>query len=192
MQISPKQEKKISKRKLSARIAFCIGIIFSLLGMALMLLTLADGARQRVISAFLLLIIGGGCVFVASKLRRRSLYLFFAAFLTLVILFFLLKAIGISGFTLKQSWPLLSVFAGLALLLAGAAAGNGRRYYTVRRIYLIPAIALVILGGFLLLFSLQVTNFSFKQFVLGWGPVIIAVSGIMLILLASMNSKERA
>jgi hypothetical protein len=156
-----------------------------------MLVTLADGAQQRVISALLLLIIGGGCVFVALKLRRRSLYLFFAAFFTLVILFFLLKATGISGLTLKRSWPLLSVFAGLALLPAGAAAGNGRRYGTVRRIYLIPAIALVILGGFLLLFSLRITNFSFKQFVLGWGPVIVAVSGIMLILLASMNGKER-
>jgi hypothetical protein len=191
MQISPKQEEKVSRRKLSARIAFCIGIISSLLGMALMLVTLADGARQRVISAFLLLIIGGGCVFVALKLRRRSLYLFFSAFFTLVILFFLLKATGISKLTLKQSWPLLSVFAGLALLLAGATAGNGRRYGMIRRIYLIPAIALVILGGFLLLFSLGITNFSFKQFVLGWGPVIAAVSGIMLILLASMNGRER-
>jgi hypothetical protein len=166
---------------------FCIGIVFSLLGSVLTLINLAEGARQRVISAFLLLIIGGFCVFLALKLRRRPLYLFFAAFFTFVILFLLLKATGISSLTLKQSWPLLSVFAGLALLPAGR-----RRYGAVRRIYLFPAIALVVLGGFLMLFSLRITNFSFKQFVLGWGPVIIVVSGIMLILLSSIGGKERS
>jgi hypothetical protein len=190
MQISRQKAKELkneAKRKLTARIVFCVGVILSLLGSVLIMMNLATGARQRVISAFLILIIGGLCVFLALKLKRRSLYLFFAAFFTLVILFFLLKLTGISSLTLKQSWPLLAVFAGLALLPAG-----GRHYGAIRPIYLIPSIALVVLGGFLMLFSLQVINFSFKQFVLGWGPVIIIVAGLMLILLSSIGGKERA
>jgi hypothetical protein len=189
MQISSHEAKELNieaKRKLAARIVFCVGIFFALLGTALILISLAYGARQRVISAFLLLIIGGSCVFLALKLRRRPLYLFFAAFFSLVILFLLLKITGISGWTLEQSWPLLSVFAGLALLPAG-----GRRYGAIRPIYLIPSIALVVLGGFLMLFSLRIINFSFKQFVLGWGPVIIVVAGLALILISSIGGKER-
>jgi hypothetical protein len=99
----------------------------------------------------------------------------------------MLKATGISSLTLKQSWPMLAVFAGLALLPAGV-----RNYGAIRQIYLIPSISLVVLGGFLMLFSLQIINFSFKQFVLGWGPVIVVVSGLILILLSSIGGKECA
>jgi hypothetical protein len=181
-----KELKIEAKRKLAARIVFFLGVVLALFGTVLILITLAYGARQRVISAFLLLIIGGLCVFLALKLKRCPLYLFFAAFFTLVILFLLLKVTGISGLTLKQSWPLLAVFAGLALLPAGVQG-----YGAIRPIYLIPSIALVVLGGFLMLFSLRIINFSFKQFILGWGPVIVVVSGLMLILLSSIGGKER-
>jgi hypothetical protein len=180
-----------AKRKLVARLVFCIGVVFSLLGLALSLFNFASVMRQHIVASFAFLIIGGFCVFVAVKLRRRSLYLFFAVFFTLVILFLLLKVTGISGLTLMQSWPLLSVFAGLALIPAGMAAGDGKRYGPVRRIYLIPAVALVVLGGFLMLFSLRITDFSFKQFILEWGPVIIAISGAMLILLSFSSNRER-
>jgi hypothetical protein len=176
---------RIIKRKKIARIIFYVGIVLSLFGSVFLLFNYASITGLQVIGSFILLIIGGLCVFFAVKLRKKSLYLFFAAFFVLLGLFLLFKVCGVITLSLKQSWPLLSVFAGAALLLAG-----GHTYEGVRRIYLIPAIALIILGGFLLLFSLKITSFSFKQFVLDWCPVIVIMSGIMLILFSVSGNKE--
>ncbi|MDR2343685.1 MAG: hypothetical protein LBD86_04050 [Spirochaetaceae bacterium] len=165
---------------------FYVGIALSLSGSTFLMLSFASITGMQIIGSFLLLIIGGFCVFFAIKLRRRSLYLFFAAFLTLLGLFLLFKVSGVLKLTLKQSWPLLSVFSGIALLLAGS-----HRYGSIRRIYLIPSVALMVLGGFLLLFSLKITSFSFRQFVLDWCPVVFVMSGIMLILFSISGNKER-
>jgi hypothetical protein len=176
-----------AKRKFLAYIVFCVGLVLSLLSSALLLFSFASITQLQTIGSFLFLIIGGLFIFLAKKIKRRPLYLFFATFFILLGLFLLLHVTGIVILTLKQSWPLLSVFAGLALLPAGSY-----RYGTIRRIYLIPSVALIILGGFLLLFSLKVTHFSFKQFILNWYPVIILMAGIMLILLSlSSNNRER-
>ncbi|MDR2795309.1 MAG: hypothetical protein LBB47_01195 [Spirochaetaceae bacterium] len=165
---------------------FYVGIVLSLFGSAFLLFSFASITSLQIIGSFLLIIIGGLCVFFAIKLRRRSLYLFFAAFFTLLGLFLLFKVSGVINLNLRQSWPLLSVFTGIALLLAGA-----NRSESIRRIYLIPSVALIILGCFLLLFSLKITSFSFKQFVLDWCPVILVMSGIMLILFYISGSKDR-
>jgi hypothetical protein len=175
-----------TRKKKFARIIFCIGVVLSLLGGVFILLNFASLSRRQIAGSFLLLIIGGLCVFFAIKLKRRPLYLFFAALFILVILFLLFRITGVIKLTLKQSWPILSVFSGLALLPAGR-----RRYGDIRRIYLVPSIAMVALGGFLMLFSLRITSFSFKQFALEWGPVIIVISGIMLLLLLLGGGRER-
>ena len=173
------------KRKKIARIMFYAGIVLSLFGSVFLLFNHVSITDIQVVVSFLLLIIGGLCVFFAVKLRRQSLYLFFAAFFTLVGLFLLFKVFGVITLSLKQSWPLLSVFTGIALLLAGI-----HRYDRVTRIYLIPSIALITLGCFLLLFSLKITSFSFRQFVLDWCPVIVVMSGIMLILFSISAGKD--
>ncbi|MDR2445400.1 MAG: hypothetical protein LBD44_05645 [Spirochaetaceae bacterium] len=179
------------KRKKIARIMFYIGIVLSLFGSVFLLFNYTSITGLQAIGSFFLLIIGGLCVFFAVKLRRKSLYLFFAAFFTLVGLFLLFKVCGVIPLSLKQSWPLLSVFTGIALLLADI-----HQYDKIYRIYLIPSIALIVLGCFLLLFSLKIASFSFRQFVLDWCPVIVVVSGVMLILFSissskGSNSKER-
>jgi hypothetical protein len=175
-----------AKRKFFAPIVFCVGVILSLLSSAILLFSFASITQLQIIGSFLCLIIGGSCIFLAIKLKRRSLYLFFAAFLILLGLFLLLHVTGIAKLTMMQSWPLISVFAGLALLPAGS-----HRYGAVRRIYLIPSIALIVLGGFLMLFSLKITDFSFKQFILNWYPVIILMAGVMLIILSFSGNRER-
>jgi uncharacterized membrane protein HdeD (DUF308 family) len=174
------------KKKKIARIIFYVGILLSLAGSVFLLFNFTSITGLQVVIAFLLLIIGGLCVFFAVKLRKKSLYLFFAAFFALIWLFLMFKVCGVITLNLRQSWPLLSVFTGIALLLAGI-----NRYDKVRRIYLIPSVALIVLGCFLLLFSLKITSFSFKQFVLDWCPVIVIMSGITLILFSIGSGKER-
>ncbi|MDR1363685.1 MAG: hypothetical protein LBJ35_06515 [Spirochaetaceae bacterium] len=175
-----------TKRRFFARVSFCAGVILLLLGSAFLLLSFASITHLQIIGSFFVMIIGGFCLLLAIKLKRQSLYLFFAAFFILIGLFLLFKVTGIIPLTLKQSWPLLSVFTGVALLPAGRY-----RYGGIRRIYLTPSIALIMLGSFLMLFSLKLTNFSFREFMLNWCPVIVVMAGVILILLSISSNRDR-
>ncbi|MDR0409715.1 MAG: hypothetical protein LBH18_04890 [Spirochaetaceae bacterium] len=175
-----------TKRKFFARVSFFAGIVLLLLGSIFLLFSFAPVTHLQIIGSFFVMIIGGLCILLAIKLKRQSLYLFFAAFFLLLGLFFLFKVLGVITLTLKQSWPLISVFAGAALLPAGII-----RYGSIKRIYLIPSIALAGLGAFLMPFSLKLTNFSFREFMISWCPVIIIMAGVILLLLSLNGNKER-
>jgi hypothetical protein len=112
-------------------------------------------------------------------------YLFFASFFILIGSFLFLSALGIIPFSLAQVWPLLSVFAGLALLPAG-----WRHYRRVSYRYLIPAVVFIVLGCILLIFSFKMAPFSFKRFIITWWPLVLVVTGIILVLL-SLSSKGK-
>jgi hypothetical protein len=116
---------------------------------------------------------------LAIKLDKRSLYLFFAAFFLLVGLFLLLSSLRILPFTVSQGWPLLSVFAGLALFPAG-----WRRFGAIRSNFVVPSVVFVFLGCFLMVFSFRVVPFSFKRFMIDWWPLLVVLMGLILVLLA--------
>ncbi|MDR2659293.1 MAG: hypothetical protein LBC27_04810 [Spirochaetaceae bacterium] len=160
-------------------------MFFLILGIAFLLLNFTPVSHLQIIGSFFLMITGVFCIFFAIKLKRQSLYLFFAAFFILLGLFLMFQVTGIIDLTIKRSWPLLSVFVGLALLPAGRY-----RYGAIRRIYLIPSICFVVLGGFLMIFSLKLTNFSFREFMVNWCPVIIVMAGVILILLSLSGNKD--
>ena len=172
-------------RRFAAHIVFIAGLFFMILGIAFLLGTMTGISRLSVLWSFLCLIIGALCAVLAIKLNKRTVYLFFASFLLLIGSFLFLSSLQIIPFTLAEGWPLLSVFAGLALLPAG-----WRHYRAIRTRYLIPSLAFVILGCILLVFSFKVAPFSFKRFIINWWPLLFVVSGIILILL-SLGSGEK-
>jgi len=148
--------------------------------------TYATLPRLQIFGAVLVIIIGACCAVLAIKMNKRSFYLFVAAFFILTGLFLFFKILGLITLTMIQSLPLFSVFAGLALLPAG-----WHRYNEFKAAYLVPSAAFIVLGGFLLLFSLKVTHFSFRQFMLEWWPLLMLMAGIMLILLSLSGKKPR-
>jgi hypothetical protein len=83
-------------------------------------------------------------------------------------------------------WPVLSVFAGLALIPAG-----WHHYGRVRPRYVVPSTVFVILGCILLVFSLDIVSFSFKQFMLDWWPLLLALAGLILVLI-SVGTKGKS
>jgi hypothetical protein len=170
-------------RRIAAHIVFIAGLFLMLLGISFLLGTMAGISRLSVLWSFLFVIIGALCAVLAIKLNKRTLYLFFASFFILMGLFLFLSALGIIPVSLSQGWPLLSVFAGLALLPAG-----WRHYRAFRYRYLIPSVAFVGLGCTLLIFSFKVVSFSFKRFVINWWPLLIVLAGIVLVLL-SLSSR---
>ena len=173
------------KRHFAAHIVFVTGLFFMVLGIAFLLGTMAGISRLSVLWSFLFVIIGALLAVFAIKLNKRSAYLFFASFFILIGSFLFLSALKIIPFSLKEGWPLLSVFAGLALLPAG-----WRHYRSVSYRYLIPAVAFVVLGCVLLFFSFKVAPFSFKRFIITWWPLVLVITGIVLVLV-SLGSRGK-
>ena len=166
-------------RRSAAHIVFSVGLLLMLLGISFLLGTMTGISRISVLWSFLFVIIGALCAIFAIKLNKRTVYLFFASFFILIGSFLFLSAMQIIPVTLSQGWPLLSIFAGLALLPAG-----WRHYRAILYRYLIPALAFVGLGCVLLVFSFKVAPFSFKGFIIAWWPLLLVITGILLVLLS--------
>jgi hypothetical protein len=175
-----------SIRKVTARIIFIFGLLLMFLGSAFLLGTLEGTSRLSILRAFFFVIIGVLLAFFAIKLNKRSLYLFFAAFFLLVGLFLFLSALRLIPISFSQSWPLLSVFAGLALVPAG-----WHRFGAIRIRYMVPAVVFVILGSALMAFSFNIVPFSFKQFVINWWPLLVVLAGMVLVLI-SLGTKNNS
>lgn len=177
---------RITTRKITARIVFIIGFLLMFLGSAFLLGTLEVATRFSVLRAFFFVIIGVLFAFFAIKLNKRSIYLFFATFFLLVGFFLFLFALHIIPFSFSQGWPLLSVFAGLALLPAG-----WHRFGSFRSRYVVPSVAFLLLGCALMVFSFRMVPFSFKHFVISWWPLLVVLIGLTLVLL-SLGTKNNA
>jgi hypothetical protein len=176
---------RIRFQKITARFIFIFGLLCMFLGCGFLLGTLAETSETSVLGSFFFVIIGSGCAFLAIKLNKRSLYLFLATFFLLVGFFLFLSALKIIPFIFAKGWPILSVFAGLALIPAG-----WHHYGKIRPWYVVPSVAFIILGCMLLIFSLDVVSFSFKQFMLDRWPLLLVLAGLILVLI-SLGTKGR-
>jgi hypothetical protein len=177
---------RIPHRKITAHIAFIIGLLLMFFGTAFLLGTLENTTRFAILRAFFFVIIGALCAFFAIKLNKRSVYLFFAAFFLLVGFFLFLFALHIIPFSFSQLWPLVSIFAGLALLPAG-----WHRFGSFRSKYVVPSVVFVLLGCALMVFSFRVVPFSFKHFIISWWPLLVVLIGLTLVLL-SLGTKNNS
>jgi hypothetical protein len=169
---------KLSRRGI-ARVIFFVGLILMFLGSAFLLGSLAGVERISAALSFLFVILGSICAAMAIQLSKRGLYLFLAAFFLQAGFFLFLLALRIFPLSFSKSWPLLSVFAGLALFPAG-----WRRFGALRIAYVVPSIAFVLLGLALLVFSFDLVAFSFRQFMLDWWPLLVVLAGLVLILVS--------
>jgi hypothetical protein len=176
---------KVSRRAM-ARVIFFVGLVLMFLGSAFLLGSLAGVERISVALSFLFVILGSICAAMAIQLSKRGVYLFLAAFFLQTGFFLFLLALRIFPLTFSKSWPLLSVFAGLALFPAG-----WRRFGALHTAYVVPSIAFVILGLALLVFSFDLVSFSFRQFMLDWWPLLVVLAGLVLVLV-SLGSKAGA
>ena len=171
-------------RKLTANFVFFVGLFLMILGISFLLGVLEGASRISVFVAFLLVVAGALCALFAIKLNKQPSYLFFASVFMMTGIFLFLSALGVITMPIPRSWPLLSVFSGLALLPMG-----WRRYGTLRKHYIVSSCAFVILGCMLLVFSLQVVPFSFRRFIYDWWPIILLFGGLTLVLI-SLGSRK--
>ncbi|MDR1390125.1 MAG: hypothetical protein LBJ31_09145 [Treponema sp.] len=166
-------------RRIAAQIVFFSGLLLMMLGITFLLGSLTDISRLSIFRSFLFVIIGAVAAVFSINLANWPFYLFVSSFFILIGLFLFLAAMRVLPITFSQSWPLLSVFAGLALIPPG-----WRRYRAIRVRYLVPALAFVVLGCFLMVFSLKAVPFSFRRFMVNWWPLLVALVGVVLVLLS--------
>jgi hypothetical protein len=170
---------RIFTPRTAARLIFIIGLLSMFFGSAFLLATLTEKSSVPVLVSFLVVLIGVGCAVLAIKLNKRSLYLFIAALFLQIGLFLFLKALDIIQLPLSRVWPLISVFSGIALFPSG-----WHRYGAIRSRYLVPSIAFVALGSVMMVFSLDLVDFSFAQFIKNWWPLLVVLAGLTLVLIS--------
>jgi hypothetical protein len=177
---------QLHKKQLHSRSLLVTGIILALAGSLFLLSSLAVVVNLPIVVSIIIIIIGGLLMVLTIKLKKSSVFLFIAIFqLSIgVYLLLLFSRIFAPAFTFAASWPLISILAGVSLFPSG-----WRHYRAVKFFYAIPALAFVVLGGVLLLFSTRLVAISFKQFMLRWWPLIIIIAGVFLIVLSFFGGK---
>jgi hypothetical protein len=171
--------------RLAAKLAFIIGFSFMLLGVVILMGTIAGAPHRAVLPASLSIIVGFLFAVFAVRLNRNPRYIFVSAFFIQTGMLLLFVALGTIKEPLSRLWPFVSVFAGLALLPAGWF-----RYERPKSVFIVPAIAFVALGAALLFFSFRLVPFSFKRFVLEWWPQLLVLSGVILVLISLSSRKD--
>ena len=166
-------------RKLAAELSFILAFFLMLLGSVLLIGTIAGAPRIAVLPASLSILLGSMFAIFAIKLYRRALYLFLSAFFLQVGILLLLVSLHAVPASIVRLWPFISLFAGTSLLPAG-----WHQYGGPSSKYLVPAIAFVVIGSVLLVFSLKVVSFSFKKFFLDWWPLFLVIAGLILTLIS--------
>jgi hypothetical protein len=157
---------------------------------SIFLLTVFPGtSRRSALAAFLFILIGALFIFLVAKLNKRSIYLFVAILFLQVGFFLLLFSRGLIPLSFSQSWPLCSIFTGLAMFPSGWHRSR-KLHRKLQPGYLVSSLAFVILGCVLMLFSLDVVRFPFKRFILEWWPLILFVSGLILVFV-SLGTKNK-
>ena len=159
------------------RFVFIIGFLFLILGCTFLIGSLMEISQVTVLASLLLVFLGVTCAIFATGLKRRSQYLFFEALFVQAGLFFFFHTFNIIPVKISRTWPMLSIFSGIALFPAGWS-----RYGVPKVNYVVPSVAFVILGTVLMIFSFDLVSFSFAQFVKSWWHLILVLAGLTLVL----------
>ncbi len=166
--------KKISVPFLNILLA--VGLICFLAGVASLVRILAGVPLEY---SFL----NGGAIIAGAVIFYLSLafipvtqLLFFGMYLCLSGWLILIISLPVVPFSFGQLWPVEVILCGFCVFLTGIV-----KRHKVRNSYLFPSILLVVLGFFFLLFSLKIIKTSFVQFFSVWGPVLLILLGLSLV-----------
>jgi hypothetical protein len=160
-------------RSRSDDVLFVTALAAVVLGIELLLYT--TGAYSGALHVWpLSALVAGGLLLYLFFVRGFSHYFFFGGILfELGGLIFL--AGSLSGWSLREAWPLGMIAAGLAGL-----AGGLSRWRRFRASYAAPSIGFVALGAMFAMFSFRIIDISFGRFVAEWWPSLLIAGGVFL------------
>lgn len=123
-----------------------------------------------------IMILGAAVFYIALVWIKWASAFFAGLYIFACGLLFIFIDFNVIDSGLNVLWPLFSVFGGICLFLT-CIFKHGR----VRGVYLWPSVILVALGGVFLLFSFHVIRWSFVGFISKWFPLILILSGAVLV-----------
>jgi hypothetical protein len=145
----------------------------TLLGAALLLVTTGTVTVGALVIPMTLLGLGGALFWRAFLPDGREANVFAGTFLGLTGAFLIVRESTIAALHFDAIWPVYMTIVGCALMAYGFKKGRDYRFSMV-----VPGVALVVLSGFFLLFSLNIVEASLAETALRWWPVTFVIVGL--------------
>ena len=114
-------------------------------------------------------------IIIGKKITHKFFHMFIGLAFFLCSLVLIMMVI-VLPFTIKELWPVYGVIAGISLFISGFL-----KYKSVKFGYLIPAVTLVGMGIWYLMFSLQLMPLSFSMVVYTLGPAFLIMIAVLLV-----------
>ncbi|MBQ1628206.1 MAG: hypothetical protein II098_03480 [Treponema sp.] len=125
-----------------------------------------------------LFIAGFANLYYFLAFKKSPFRLFLSISLSMCGVFASLLVYGVLPLSIKELWPLFIIITSAALFVSGRYNGGS---FAIS--YDFPAVALFILGGLYLLFSLGIIKVPFKTLALMSCPIVLIAAGLFLIIL---------
>ena len=175
------------KSALLLYISLACGILFILLGIALLLVS---NAKHPVIQipllTILLLAAGAVSLFFSIAINQRAFFLYLGLNLCFFGMLSLSLAFNVFDLTFYKIWPFGMIFCGASLVPSGYF-----RYRKMRPAYIFPSVVLILLGLLFCLFSFDILKVSFSKFVACWWPAGIIILGTVLVTVFVIQKKNQ-
>lgn len=182
------ENKKLKKlREISGKtIALVLGIVLVIAGIFLMATHSFASGETITTRVIVNIIVGALFLFLGLGPFSNWLLILLGLFFLQMGLLFLLIDLHVIPYTIRQTWPIMVIAAGISLVPAGL--------YKLRRmksIYLFPAISLIALGIFFSLFSFHILEVSLSTFIHQWWPLFFVIIGVILVVLYFIQQIRR-
>lgn len=167
------------KNKKSFHLLLGTGIAFVMAGIVLLATLSVDIDIGFSSFRHLVLVAIGGILLFVSIVRVKKQYcMFFGLFLIMTGCLLFFTAVNYVPYTLESLWPFIVIFGSISLFISGIFVHRGKITS-----YIIPSVALLLLGLFFLLFSMNIIQEPFLQLASRWWPVVLIMAGLSLVIL---------
>lgn len=171
-------------KKWCLNLLLALGMLFVFGGFLLFIYAILNG-HERVLKFWpcLALMLGVLVTYLSVAVFYRSFPFFLGVGLTFNAGFSVVVTSGLVSMGFTQLWPLFIIFTALALLLTCFY-----KHRDLRPKYYIPAIAMVLMSGLFLLFSLDVIKVPLRTFFVYFSPILLLLSGAACILFFAIQT----
>ena len=164
------------KFKLIKNIVPGIGLILIVVSIFFLVAHSNKAIKVFAFTPFLLIVFGATMIYLGMTFLKKGIYIFIGLSSTMLGVLKLLLEAQILPYRSSQIWPIAIIIFGISLMPAGIY--NFKR---LRSIYLFPAITMILLGVFFMLFSLDIVKMSFAEFFINWWPLLLLIAGVLLV-----------
>lgn len=158
------------------RSVLAIGFLFVLAGLTFIFSLPAHKAEGVLFSIYLALMFIGAVMVYFSLVLHKSLLLYLGLNVFILSVCIIFISSNKENYQLVKYWPLLLISFGVTLIPSGYF-----RYKKMQTFYVIPAVALVLLGILFSLFAFKIITIKFNEFVIYMWPGIFLTAGAVLI-----------